>query len=655
MNKTLRNLALVALLAAPFAAYAGVAGTGTADDPYQIGTPEDLQECWKLTKAGETVYFVQTADIDMAGMTEWHAFVGWDYATYSSQVNYDGKNHVIKNFASTSGSYDGATYNGYCGSVFGVLNGVVKNLGIIDVNIVSGMGAGVLGGYAGHSTGSEVTIENVYVTGRIETSYYGGGMFGTMGNNLTVRNSFANVEVVGTSANRQIGGIVGRTDKAATLENVYVAGTVANPGSTVIGLVCGGGSGSLTCDGVVAFNTGSDVVSCVKGDESVILANTDDTKQAGINEVKAWPAFSATEEINGFPALEYVMNGSGTQADPYVIASAKDLCSAYKVVDCVNGGNFYFIQTADIDMEDVMDYHAIAGYNGSYNAIIHYDGQNHVIRNFGICGMDPVDTDRYYSSTIFGVPSGEIKNLGVDGAYSYTTYQGNGILGAYAGHSNGSALTIENVFVTGTAEFEGSGNYNGGMFGTTGNEVTMTNCFANVTVKAPTGTYNAGLIGRLRNTLNLECVYVAGSVSGGTAALVASTDNKTPSVSAYQVIAFNSSYDPNVTLAALASTIVVTEENITVATDETREVLIKDVRAWQGGQFSETVNYNGYPMLLAFEDYVTGAGIFDTTVEEVEANGPAVYYNLQGVQVANPENGIYIVRRGNKVTKELVK
>ena len=45
-------------------------------------------------------------------------------------------------------------------------------------------------------------------------------------------------------------------------------------------------------------------------------------------------------------------------------------------------------------------------------------------------------------------------------------------------------------------------------------------------------------------------------------------------------------------------------------------------------------------------------------IEAVEVdnnNAPAVYYNLQGVEVANPENGIYVVRRGNKVTKEIVR
>ncbi len=42
-----------------------------------------------------------------------------------------------------------------------------------------------------------------------------------------------------------------------------------------------------------------------------------------------------------------------------------------------------------------------------------------------------------------------------------------------------------------------------------------------------------------------------------------------------------------------------------------------------------------------------------TGVESIDAdnNAPAVYYNLQGVEVANPENGVYIMKQGNKVTK----
>lgn len=46
------------------------------------------------------------------------------------------------------------------------------------------------------------------------------------------------------------------------------------------------------------------------------------------------------------------------------------------------------------------------------------------------------------------------------------------------------------------------------------------------------------------------------------------------------------------------------------------------------------------------------AGIDSVIAEE---NAAPVYYNLHGVKVANPENGIYVVRQGNKVSKILVK
>ena len=45
-----------------------------------------------------------------------------------------------------------------------------------------------------------------------------------------------------------------------------------------------------------------------------------------------------------------------------------------------------------------------------------------------------------------------------------------------------------------------------------------------------------------------------------------------------------------------------------------------------------------------------------TAVEGIEVEeGEAVYYNLQGVQVANPENGVFIKVQGNKASKVLVK
>ena len=51
-------------------------------------------------------------------------------------------------------------------------------------------------------------------------------------------------------------------------------------------------------------------------------------------------------------------------------------------------------------------------------------------------------------------------------------------------------------------------------------------------------------------------------------------------------------------------------------------------------------------VMASTEDKVTG--IEDTMVDE---NAPVEYYNLQGVKVANPENGIFIKKQGAKATK----
>lgn len=50
---------------------------------------------------------------------------------------------------------------------------------------------------------------------------------------------------------------------------------------------------------------------------------------------------------------------------------------------------------------------------------------------------------------------------------------------------------------------------------------------------------------------------------------------------------------------------------------------------------------------------VGGSGVDEIAVDN--ENVAPVYYNLQGVEVANPDNGIYVVRRGSKVTKEIIR
>lgn len=52
-------------------------------------------------------------------------------------------------------------------------------------------------------------------------------------------------------------------------------------------------------------------------------------------------------------------------------------------------------------------------------------------------------------------------------------------------------------------------------------------------------------------------------------------------------------------------------------------------------------------------DYPEIGGV--DNVESDNVNAPAEYFNLQGVRVANPQNGLYIVRQGNKVSKQVIR
>lgn len=55
--------------------------------------------------------------------------------------------------------------------------------------------------------------------------------------------------------------------------------------------------------------------------------------------------------------------------------------------------------------------------------------------------------------------------------------------------------------------------------------------------------------------------------------------------------------------------------------------------------------------LMKWDD--NAAGIAGVVVDD--ENAPVEYYNLQGVRVANPENGLYIVKQGKKVSKKFIR
>jgi uncharacterized repeat protein (TIGR02543 family) len=138
--------------------------------------------------------------------------------------------------------------------MFGIIGtgGVVRNLGLVDVNIAGHVHVGGVAGY------SEVggTIENCYVTGTVSGFSAVGGLIGM--NNGIVRNSYATAAVDG---NTFVGGLLGQNYD--TIENSYSTGNIT--GEAIVGGAAGLNEGTMRNTYATGIVTGDDVIGGVAG------------------------------------------------------------------------------------------------------------------------------------------------------------------------------------------------------------------------------------------------------------------------------------------------------------------------------------------------------------------------------------------------------
>ncbi|MDE5635259.1 MAG: hypothetical protein K2I52_03000, partial [Muribaculaceae bacterium] len=619
-------------------------GKGTAADPYLIQTVEDFCNAHKLipqNEAGNTVYFKQTADLDMKNIADcgFQPLNGWGGAYYG-KFNYDGNYHVIRNFTPVAQDPVDNVGGYYSSTLFGVAAGTIKNLGVIDCNIVNGqLGVGALAAYAGHGNSTSLTIDNVFVTGKLDCpAVYTGGFIGTTGNDVTIQNSYAVVDVKGSHA----GGIVGRLRNNITLNDGYV---VANcEGSASSGIVAGSDKTGYTISGkFIAIGNGKAVPEGITATGIGTLPAYSDQVVTMIKNLSAFEdgktlAVNGTEYItlNWYEEpTEVVQDGSA--ANPYLIQSVEDFCNAHKLIPQNEAGNtVYFKQTADLDMKNIADcgFQPLNGWGGAYYGKFNYDGNYHVIRNFTPVAQDPVDNvGGYYSSTLFGVAAGTIKNLGVIDCNIVNGQLGVGALAAYAGHGNSTSLTIDNVFVTGKLDCPAV--YTGGFIGTTGNDVTIQNSYAVVDVK---GSHAGGIVGRLRNNITLNDGYVVANCEGSASSgIVAGSDKTGYTISGKFIAIGNGKAVPEGITATGIGTLPAYSDQVVT--------MIKNLSAFNDGK---TLAVNGTEYITLnwmTEDQLSG--VDDVIADSFEdSDAPVEYYNLQGVRVENPSAGLYIKRQG---------
>ena len=263
-------------------------------------------------------------------------------------------------------------------------------------------------------------------------------------------------------------------------------------------IVAGGVSVTVTdTPAWTATETGSQVVTLVPAGEAATLAKgvyylavLPQTFEGGITVTaykgdEAWdvrkvetPVTVERSDIKG--SNSFGVEGSGTEADPYILDAAQDLVEMRNLATL--GGETWFKMVKDIDMKGITDYIPV-NYNDNYNRKINFDGGNFTISNLDL--NKSRDGGNYTS--LFGVLYGSVKNLKVDKA-TIVSSNGCGVIGGYVGTSGKPAL-VENVHIT-NSSVTCSGSPVGGVAGTA-REAEFINVSYQGSVKSTYPTLNA--------------------------------------------------------------------------------------------------------------------------------------------------------------------
>ncbi|MFO7791947.1 MAG: GLUG motif-containing protein [Candidatus Saliniplasma sp.] len=194
---------------------------GSENDPIEIYDWHDLDEVRSWDNLNANYVLMNDLDKNTDGYNELvDTENGWNPLAYSYkafQGTFDGQGNEIKNlYINRSGENPtGEDDDG----LFRRSKGIIKNIGLVDVNVT---GDKHVGGLVGKITGG--TLSNTYVTGNVRGEKSVGGLVGwnTRGN---ISHSHVAVEVNGYADGENIGGLVGRN--GGLVSNSYATGDVS--------------------------------------------------------------------------------------------------------------------------------------------------------------------------------------------------------------------------------------------------------------------------------------------------------------------------------------------------------------------------------------------------------------------------------------------
>ena len=434
--------------------YAG--GTGVEGDPWLIATPEQMTHINVDLESGVTRYYKLIEDIDMDGITGW--LPANTTGSFDKQIFFDGNNHTISNMVIT-----GVTDKKYT-SIFGILNGTVKNLNLNNCSNTTSENTpiGLVAGWAGVASGNfTATLENVHATNcTVSSSAATNGVGGLVGsaNKATFTNCSFDGSVERTADNPDatkyyyVGGLVGGvpTDKnTATFVNCSTSGTITSKTNSLGGIL-GGMNATAT----------------------VTMTNCSTTMTINANKIKVIGGLAGYCGYITFNSCTF--NGAITatiDGDAYAGGILGYTTHWAKVYDCTTQGSITGGTTGN----------RIGGVIGSMNSTAD-------------------DTEPFI----------------ISGCHSSTKLTGKnyigGIIGNTASNANGGPRTITGCTYDGIIQGQAG---TGGIAGDA-RVTTIEKCCVNTAVTSTTGNFVAGIAGRAGGgTVIQDCLFSGSMTSNG--------------------------------------------------------------------------------------------------------------------------------------------
>lgn len=230
-----------------------LSGEGTVQDPYQVGSPDDLVSVSQYSTVWAK-HIILTADLDMDGFTL--RPIGNSILRFTGR--FDGQGFVIRNLTMNLPQKDYVGLFGYLGA-----GGEITRLGLEDINIA---GKWYVGGLVGHN--SKGTVSHCHTTGLAagNSSSCVGGLAG-FNFRGTLSNCTSDVHVSGAGAT--LGGLAGSNFSGGTITHCSATGAITDNGSDTFGSCIGG---------LVGNNYKSTITYCsAAGTVSATSASSDST------------------------------------------------------------------------------------------------------------------------------------------------------------------------------------------------------------------------------------------------------------------------------------------------------------------------------------------------------------------------------------------